>query len=142
MATIKRSFSVKAPREQVFAFLADHANDTKWLPGLVDTRKFTGEGIDYRWEMIYKMAGISFNVTGKVTEHDPPRRHVVETRSGMVSTWDWTLEPEGGGTKVSLLMEYTIPVSALGKIAEKLLLKQNENAADEGVANLQRILER
>ena len=140
MATIERNFFVKASQEQIFTFLANHANDSKWLPGLTDARNFTGEGADYQWEMTYKMAGISFNVTGQVIEHDPPRRHVVETRSGMVSTWDWTLEPEEDGTRVSLKMEYTIPVVALGKIAEKILFKQNEKAADEGMANLQRIL--
>jgi carbon monoxide dehydrogenase subunit G len=141
MATIKRDFFVKASQEDVFAYLADHANDSEWLPGLEDARNFTGEGTNYRWEVTYKMAGVPFNVTGQVTEHTPPERHVVETRSGMVSTWDWTLKPEGDGTQVSLLMEYTIPVAAVGKIAEKILLKQNEKAADEGMANLQRILE-
>jgi carbon monoxide dehydrogenase subunit G len=141
MATIERSFVVKTSQERVFAFLADHANDSKWLPGLADARNFTGEGTDYQWETTFKMAGMSFNVAGQVVEHDPPRRHVVETRSGMVSTWDWTLEPEEGSTRVFLKMEYTIPMAALGKIAEKILLKQNEKTADEGMANLQRILE-
>ena len=140
MATIERSLLVKAPPEQAFAFLADHANDIQWLPGLADARNFTGEGTDYRWECTYKMSGISFTITGQVLEHDPPRRHVVETRGGVVSTWDWTLEPEGDGTRISLRMEYTVPVAALGKLAEKLLLKQNEKAADEGLTNLQRIL--
>jgi carbon monoxide dehydrogenase subunit G len=86
------------------------------------------------------MAGISFDITGRVLEHDPPRRHVVETRGGVVSTWAWTLEPEGDGTRISLHMEYTVPGAALGKLAEKLLLGQNEKAADEGLANLERIL--
>lgn len=140
MATIERTFSVKAPPERAFDFLADHANDPQWLPGLVEARNFTGEGADYRWEMTYKMAGMSFNVSGRILEHDPPRRHVVETRSGMVSAWDWTLEAEGDGTRISLRMEYTVPVAVLGKLAEKLLLRQNEKAADEGLVNLQRIL--
>ncbi|MBN1955167.1 MAG: SRPBCC family protein [Anaerolineae bacterium] len=140
MATIQRTFSVGASQDDVFAFLADHANDVQWLPGVTDARNFTGEGTGYEWELTYKMAGISFNVIGQVIEHDPPRRHVVETRSGMVSRWDWTLEPEGDGTRISLLMEYTIPVAAVGKIAERILLKQNEKVADEGMANLQRIL--
>ncbi len=140
MATIERSFSVKSPPERVFAFLEDHANDPQWLPNLVDSRNFTGEGTDYQWEWTFKMAGISFNGTGRILEHDPPRRHVVETRGGIVSTWAWTLEPEGEGTRVSLRMEYTVPVTAVGKIAEKLLLKQNEKSADEGIVNLQRIL--
>ncbi len=140
MATIKREFFVKASQEDVFAFLADHTNDAQWLPGVENARNFSGEGSTYQWEVTFKMAGIPFNVAGQVTEHDPPQRHVVETRSGMVSTWDWTLEPEEDGTQVSLLMEYTIPVAGVGKIAEKVLLKQNEQVADQGVANLQRIL--
>ncbi len=140
MAVIERRFHVNAPPEKVFAFLADHANDPQWLPGLTDSRNFTGEGTDYRWEWTFKMAGLSFNGTGVVKEHEPPRRHVVETRGGLVSTWAWTIEPEGEGSQVALRLEYTVPVAAVGKIAEKLLLRQNEKAADEGVANLQRIL--
>jgi len=140
MATIERSFFIKTPPERVFAFLEDHANDPQWLPGLVDSRNFTGESTAYRWEWTFKMAGISFDGTGQVLEHDPPRRHVVETRGGIVSTWAWTLEPEGDGTRGSLRMEYTIPVTALGKLAERLLLSQNEKSAEQAIANLQRIL--
>lgn len=140
MATIKRNVVVKAPPEQVFAFLADHANDPQWLPGLVDSRNFTGEGTDYQWELTYKMTGVSFTSTGHVLEHDPPRRHVIETQGGIVTTWAWTLEPEGDGTRLFLELDYIVPVAALGKLAEKLLLGQNEKLANEGAANLQRIL--
>jgi carbon monoxide dehydrogenase subunit G len=140
MITIERSFSVKASPEQVFAFLADHANDPQWLPGMVDSRNFEGEGTNYRWEWTFKMLGISFDGVGQVVEHDPYRRHVVETQGGVLSTWAWTLEPAREGTKISLRMEYTVPVAAVGKLAEKLLLSQNEKAANEGLANLQRIL--
>jgi len=140
MATVERSIVVKAPLERIFAFLADHANDPQWLPGMVGSRNFTGEGTDYRWEWTFKMAGISFDGTGQVLEYDPPGRYAVKTQGGVVSTWAWTLEPEAEGTRLSLRMEYAIPGAALGKLAEKLLLKQNEKAADEGLANLQRIL--
>ena len=140
MAVIERSFLVEAPRERVFAFLEDHSNDPQWLPGMVDSRNFTGQSTSYRWEWTFKMAGISFDGSGVILEHDPPRRHVVETQGGVTSTWAWTLEPEGDGTRVSLRMEYKVPVAVLGKLAERLLLSQNEKAADEGAVNLQRIL--
>ena len=140
MAAIERSFFIKAPPERVFAFLADHANDPQWLPGLVESRDFTGESTDYQWEWTFKMAGLSFDGTGRVLEHDPPHRHVVETRGGVISTWAWTLEPEEDGTRTFMHMEYTVPVAALGKLAEKLLLRQNEKSAGEAAANLQRIL--
>ncbi|MFN3741200.1 MAG: SRPBCC family protein [Anaerolineales bacterium] len=139
MAVIERSFTVHARPEQVFAFLADHANDPQWLPGLVESRNFSGEGTDYRWEWTYRMAGISLDGSGQVVEHDPPHRHVVQTRGGVVSTWAWTLAAEGDGTRVHLRLEYTVPLAVVGKLAEKLILAQNEKAADEGVANLQRI---
>jgi carbon monoxide dehydrogenase subunit G len=141
MPVIERTFWVKAPIEKVFALLADHSKDPDWLPGLVESRNFQGQGLGAIWEWTYKMAGISFHGTGQVVEHDPPRRHVVETKGGATSTWAWTLEPEGEGTKVHLRLEYSIPVAVLGKVAEKLLLAQNEKAADEGAANLKRILE-
>ena len=57
-----------------------------------------------------------------------------------MTTWAWTLVPEGDGTRLLLQLDYTVPVAALGKLAEKLLLGQNEKLADEGAANLQRIL--
>jgi len=140
MATIERSFFVKASPERVFAFLEDHANDPQWLPGLVNSRNFTGQGTGYQWEWTFKMAGFSFDGTGQILEHEPPRRHVVETRGGMTSTWAWTLAPEGDGTRASLRLDYTVPVAILGKLAEKLLLGQNEKSADQATANLQRIL--
>jgi len=140
MAVIERSFTIKAPAQRIFDFLADHANDPRWLPGLTDSRNFAGEGTGYRWEWTFKMGGVSFDGTGRTLEHDPPRRHVVETKGGIVSTWAWTLEPAGEETEVSLRMEYTVPVAVLGKLAERVLLGQNEKSADEGIANLKRIL--
>lgn len=139
MAVIERSFQLNAPPEQVFAFLADHAHDPEWLPGLVASHNFQGEGTSYQWEWTFQMAGMKFNGVGQVIEHEPPRRHVVETRGGMISTWAWTVDPEGEGSRVHLRLEYTVPVAVLGKMAERLILGQNEKAADEGVRNLQRI---
>lgn len=141
MPIIERTFRVKAPIEKVFALLADHSRDPLWLPGLVESRNFRGQGVGATWEWTYRMAGITFHGTGHVVEHEPPRRHVVETRGGAISTWAWTLEPEGDGTKIHLKLEYSIPVAVLGKVAEKILLAQNEKAADEGAANLKRLLE-
>ena len=65
MATIERNFLINAPPERIFAFLEDHANDSQWLPGLVESRNFAGESTDYRWEWTYKMTGISFDGTGE-----------------------------------------------------------------------------
>jgi hypothetical protein len=48
--------------------------------------------------------------------------------------WTWTFKPKGGGTLLNLLIEYAIPVRVLGKIGERLVLRQNEREADVALA--------
>ena len=56
-------------------------------------------------------------------------------------TGTWTYEPQGDGTKLSVHIEYTIPVPVLGKIAEALVLRQNEREADLAMANIKAKME-
>ncbi|MGB3347113.1 MAG: hypothetical protein WBA71_07720 [Candidatus Humimicrobiia bacterium] len=59
----------------------------------------------------------------------------------MESLWTWNFEPHNDGTKVDVLVEYTIPIPVLGKIAEALVHKQIEREADHAVANVKDIME-
>jgi len=59
----------------------------------------------------------------------------------MESLWTWNFEPHNDGTKVDVLVEYTIPIPVLGKIAEALALKQIEREADHATANIKDIME-
>jgi hypothetical protein len=58
-----------------------------------------------------------------------------------VSTWTWTFQPEAGGTRLSLVVEYTIPVPVLGKVGERLALRQTEREADLAMTTLKDRLE-
>src|SRR3954447_13054381 len=44
MPAAENSIVVNRPRSEVFAFVADHENDTKWRPGVVDIKRASGEG--------------------------------------------------------------------------------------------------
>jgi uncharacterized membrane protein len=59
------------------------------------------------------------------------------------TTFSYTFEPENGGTKVSLDVEYQIPEQVLGgKIADKLVVERmNEHEADAAISNLKVVLE-
>jgi hypothetical protein len=48
----------------------------------------------------------------------------------------WVYEAEEGGTKLTMQAEYVVPVPLLGKLAEVIIVKQNENEADALLANL------
>lgn len=136
MATVTRSINISAPVEKVFAYVSDPMNIPEWLPNMMEVTEVTGSGVGqhYRWRA--KMAGVPLNGESTVREYIPNQRRVVEGKGGFVSTWTFTYEPHDSGTKFGINIEYTIPVPVLGKLAEKLVLKQNERTADMAMANI------
>jgi hypothetical protein len=66
---------------------------------------------------------------------------VSQSKGGIASTWTWTFAPHDGGAKVNLVIEYTVPIPVLGKLAEKLVLRQNEREADQAMANVKAKME-
>ena len=84
---------------------------------------------------VYKMAGMRFEGTSETTEV------VTETKGGIPSKFVWTYQAEDGGTKLTMTVEYTVPVPLPGKLAEAFIVKQNEHEADVMLANLKDRLE-
>lgn len=52
-----------------------------------------------------------------------------------------TSQPEDGGTKVTVEVEYTVPIPVLGKVAESFIVKANEREIELLLANLKDRLE-
>ena len=141
MAKVEQSITINAPVEKVFSYMSDPMNQLEWLPSITDVRDVTGEGVGKRFSWTYKMMGMSFKGETEVVEYIPNERSVMKTKGGILSTWNWTYKPEAGGTLLNLVIEYTIPVPVLGKVAEKLILRQNEREAALSMTNLKEILE-
>jgi carbon monoxide dehydrogenase subunit G len=141
MSKVKRSISIKAPVDKVFAYITEPKNELEWLPSITDVREVTGEGVDKKWGWTYKMIGMSFKGNSAVTEQVTNEKYVYISTGGIRSTWTFTCKPEGDATTLNLAVEYTIPVPVLGKVAEKLVLSQNEREADLAVANIKNRLE-
>jgi len=143
MAKVERSITINAPVEKVFAYIADPMLDPEWQPGSVEVKDVTlteeGVGSHYRW--VYKLVGLRFEGESTTLEYIPNRRIVTQSKGGIVSTWTYTFEPHDGGTKLSVVVEYTIPIPVLGKVAEAFVLKQNEREGDLAMANLKARLE-
>ena len=68
-------------------------------------------------------------------------RVVSESKGGIEASQLWTFEPEEGGTKVTAAMEYTVPVPLLGKLAERFIVRMNQNEGEVIAANLKARLE-
>ena len=141
MAKVERGISIKVPVEKAFSYITDPKNELEWLPSMTDVRDLIGLGVGQSWGWTYKMLGLSLKGKTEVTEFASNKRYVYKSSGGITSTWTYTFKPEAGGTRLNLAVEYTIPIPVLGKVAERLVLAQNEREADLAVANIKARLE-
>jgi uncharacterized membrane protein len=141
MPKIKKSITINAPVEKIYAYLSAHKNQPDWIPSSVEVMDLDADevGESFRWK--YKMAGILIEGESTVTELVPNKRIGFQTKGAAESTWLLVLETLEGGTMVELNIEYTIPIPVLGKVAERIVLKRNEREADLAMENIKTILE-
>ena len=142
MAKVEKTITINAPVEKVFEYVDDAYNLPEIWPSMVevsDVERLPNGGNKMRW--VYKMAGMRFEGTSEDIEYVANQRTVAKSRGGIESTFVWTYEPEDGGTKVTVEVEYTVPVPVLGKLAEAIIVKLNENEAESLLANLKARME-
>jgi carbon monoxide dehydrogenase subunit G len=141
MAKVERSIIVNAPVEKVFSYISDPNNELDSIPSITDIRDIKGEGVGQKWGWSYKMVGFSLKGESEVTEHIPNQRFVHKSKGGIQSTWTYTFSPENGGTKLNVVVEYTIPIPVLGKVGERMVLNRTEREADLAMTNIKEKLE-
>jgi uncharacterized protein YndB with AHSA1/START domain len=142
MAKVRKTITINAPVEKVFGYIGEPTNLPAVWPSMVeakDVQRLPNGGTSFRW--VYKMAGVRFEGTSEDTEYVANQRVVSKTKGGIESTVTWTAEPEAGGTKVTFEAEYTVPIPLLGKLAEALIVKQNERESETLLANLKARIE-
>ena len=141
MATAKSSININAPVEKVFEYVQPETLPEIW-PSFVEVKnvKELPNG-GYSWEWVYKMAGMRFNGASEDTEFVANERTVSHSTGGIESTITWMYQPEDGGTKVTIIAEYTVPVPLLGRLAEAFIVKLNEHEAEAILANLKARME-
>ena len=140
MAKIEFSIDVRRPVEEVFAYLTDPTNLPEWQSGaleasvqgplqtgqtITETRKFLGRRIES------KLA---------VEQYEPPRKFAARVTSGPVPfRFEQTTEPEGSGTRVSVLVEGE--PGGFFKLAEPLVERALRREIEGNSATLKDILE-
>ena len=143
MPKIEKSITINAPVKKVFEYVSNAELMPEWLPGMVEVKNVnsTEEGVGSTYKWIYKMAGIRFEGESISEEYMPEKKMVTRSKGSINSLWTWNFEPHNDGTKINLVVEYTVPVPVLGKIAEALVLKQNTREADLAIANIKAKME-
>ena len=142
MPKVMKSATINAPVERVFNYATDQTNMPEIWPSMVDVKileKLPNGGTKSQYT--YKMAGMRFEGINFDTEFVPNKRTVTRTEGGIESEITWDYEAEGETTRLTIASEYTIPIPLIGKMAEKFILKQNENELEIILANLKARME-
>ena len=142
MATIKKSININAPVEKVFEYAKNPEILPEIWPSLVEVKnikKLPNGG--HSWDWVYKMAGMRFTGTSEDIEVVPNERTVSHTTGGIESTITWEYQPVDDGTKFTFTTEYKVPIPLLGKLAESIIVKMNENEQEVILANLKARME-
>ena len=142
MAKLSRSTTVHARVEDVFDFLEDKTHFPEFWPSMLDVsdiRDLPNGGKHFHWT--YKMAGLRFEGDTEEIEVVPNKKLVGKNEKGIESTVTWLMDGHGEETDLTFEVDYNIPVPVLGKLAEKVVLKLNENEADAVIANVKTQIE-
>ncbi len=93
----------------------------------------------YKARYVYKMAGMHFKGTAACTEIVPNESFVIVSKGGIGSVQTWTFRSKANQTRVTLTIDYKIPIPLLGKLASLLVEKMNEHELTSMLANLRTI---
>lgn len=142
MKRIQKTIQIKAPAQRVFDYVTQPTNLPSIMPSMIEVSNVAPQpngGRNFDW--IYKMAGVRLKGHSKIEQHEPGKLAVVRTSGGIVSTWTWKFEGDGVGTRLTLDVEYMIPVPVLGKLAEAIVARMNERETELTLAHLKEITE-
>ena len=141
MVKAEANIIINAPVEKVYGLLIDSEKLPEWMPLLVEVHDIQGNGVGQKYKWTYKFMGIKFEGTNEILEQVPNKKTVTKSKAGIDSLWTWNFTEEGGGTKVDVLVEYTIPIPVLGKFAENFVVKQGSRDVKHALETLKHMLE-
>ena len=142
MTAITLSVTVDRPVEEVWAFLSDFGNTTRWSRGVLAARQTSAGplGAGSTLQTVVKAFGRRRTADYLVTEYEPNHAFAFEVTSGpMTSRARYSVEPAGAGTRLTASGE--AEVTGLYRLLAPLLVRTLERHRPDDLATLKRILE-
>jgi len=139
---LESSIVINRPAETVWAYVADFEKNTMWNPATVEMR-LTSEGplrkgSTYVWAG--QWLGRRMESNCEVTEFEPGRKFAYKIVSGpFPGTASTTLEPAGGGTRVTISSEGEM--GGFFKLAEPVVAAMSRRQIEGMLANLKDLVE-
>lgn len=142
MYTFKKSIFINVPQQDLFDFVTNPANDTKWRPSTISV-EWTSEGpvgVGSTQRSVDKFLGREIESTSEVTIWDPPNEYAWKSVGGPIP-YDLSMKfsPKDNGTQ--LTFNGQAEIGGFFKLAEGLAGKQFEKQIDADLNSLKAFLE-
>ncbi|KKT00878.1 MAG: hypothetical protein UW07_C0005G0013 [Candidatus Nomurabacteria bacterium GW2011_GWF2_43_8] len=144
MTKVSSSVTINKPVKEVFEYMASPHNGPAFIPNLNENTNIFPEkdGLGQKFDWRFNMAGVDLRGKAEVTEYVAPAKVVISSKGDADSTWTYTLEEAGGGTKVSVGIDYELAETALQRIVNKAVVsKLAQKTTEQMLENLKVILE-
>jgi uncharacterized protein YndB with AHSA1/START domain len=125
MTRIEASVDINAPLADVFAFASDWRQWEGWWEGVSAFRPATevtrGNGARYAYKAW--IAGLTLNIETEIQDfvENVGWRGVVT--KGPPHRTQWVFEAKGEATRLTCVLEYSLPVPVLGGLLDSLLMR-------------------
>ncbi len=143
MTTLERSVFINASADAIQAITDDARRLPEWYAGIEKAEPddvFPEPG--GKVEMVYKAAGVTFNLTQTSVERVPGQGGVNQMEGMVAGTNRMTFAPEGEGTQVTMRFEYEMPGGGVGKVVDRLLVERmNAQNLEKSLENLKSLAE-
>jgi uncharacterized membrane protein len=141
MPAAARSIVINRAVDDVWTFVTDGSNATRWRSGVLDVTKVSGSGVGEIWKQGVKgPGGRRIDADYEVTAWEPGRRMAFRAIAGPVRpTGEYAFSQEDGGTNLTFSLE--APLSGLKKLLMGGAVQSTMNSEMAALDRLKAVLE-
>ncbi|HET9636763.1 MAG TPA: SRPBCC family protein [Gemmatimonadaceae bacterium] len=143
MSRVAQSVEVKCSPESLMNYIVDVTNHPAFIGPLKSVTNVKGDvkKPGTSWDWVYNIAGVELTGKAETVRFVPAKEFVYKTTTGAKSTFTYRADAAGLKTKLSLNVEYEVPMGALGKMKASMFEKLNEQESKRVVENLRALLD-
>jgi len=143
MSKVTKTISVKADPRKVIEYISKVDNHPAFISALKSVENLSGKPheVGSSWDWTFVMGGVELKGRGETAAYEEGRVYSFKTVGGAESTFTYSVEPEEGGSRLTLNVDYKLPDTVLAKIADKAAVERlNDQEGEQALGNLQAIL--
>src|SRR3989344_1197464 len=108
MTRITKVNSINTDPAKVIEYIADVHNHPAFISALKSVDNISGNAREkgVTWEWTFVMSGVEIKGKAEMNEYTAGKHYSFKTSGGISSTFNYTVEPEGAGTRLTIDVEY------------------------------------